>query len=58
MSNVVRKKKDAKYLNVYLDRKLHEEFEDFCKDIGQNKTVATERAIRMYMDAMNKNSNK
>ena len=45
-------KKEIKYLNVCMDRALHEEFEQFCKDMGMSKTGATENAIRMYMDKM------
>ena len=43
-------KKEIKYLNVCMDKTLHEEFEQFCKDMGMSKTGATENAIRMYMD--------
>ena len=43
-------KKDIKYLNVCIDRSIHEEFEEFCKDMGMSKTGATEKALRMYMD--------
>lgn len=50
-----RPKKDAKYLNVYIHRPLHEEFDKFCESVGQSKTVATERALRLYMDSMRKN---
>ncbi len=45
-------KKEIKYLNVCMDKSLHEEFEQFCKDMGMSKTGATESAIRMYMDKM------
>lgn len=51
-----RQKKDGRYLNLYLDRALHEEFEQFCETLGQTKTVAAERALRMYMDTMKQNS--
>ena len=47
-------KKEIKYLNVCMDKSLHEEFEQFCKDMGMSKTGATENAIRMYMDKVNK----
>lgn len=50
-----RQKKDGRYLNLYFDRELHDEFDLFCESIGQTKTTAAERAIRMYMDIM-KNS--
>ena len=46
-------KKEIKYLNVCMDRALHEEFEKFCKAHGMSKVGATENAIRMYMDKMN-----
>ena len=42
-------------MNLYLDRTLHEEFEQFCESLGQTKTVAAERAFRMYMDTMKQN---
>lgn len=42
-------KKDAKYLNVHIERKLYERFEEFCKKYGQTKTAATELALCMYM---------
>ena len=51
-----RPKKDGRYLNLYLDRALHEEFEQFCESLGQTKTVAAERAFQMYMDAMKQNT--
>lgn len=46
-----RLKKDGRYLNLYLDRTLHEEFEQFCESLGQTKTVAAERD----MDAVKQN---
>ena len=47
-------KKEIKYLNVCMDKALHEEFEQFCKDMGMSKTGACETAIRFYMDKMRK----
>ena len=46
-----RPKKEARYLNVYIQKDLHDRFEEFCKKLGQSKTVAAERALKMYMDA-------
>ena len=45
-------KKDIRYLNVCIERNLHEEFERFCKEMGMSKTGACENAIRMYMSKM------
>lgn len=48
-------KKDAKYLNVHIERELYDRFDVFCKEYGQSKTAATEIALRMYMtDVENK----
>ena len=47
-------KKEIKYLNVCMDKALHEEFEVFCKTHGMSKVGATETAIRQYMDKINK----
>ena len=52
---MARPKKDGKYLNVYVEQNIYDDFEKFCEDMGQSKTTATERALRLYMDAMRKN---
>ena len=50
---VEQEKKEIRYLNVCLDKKLHDEFEEFCKKMGMSKTGACERALRMFMDKVN-----
>ena len=42
-------KKEIKYLNVSMDKKLYEEFDQFCKKYGMSKVGATEIAISQYM---------
>lgn len=49
---MARNKKDAKYLNVYLDKSVYDEFDQFCNEFGQTKTLATERALKAYMKDM------
>ena len=49
-----KRNEEIKYLNVCMDKSLHEEFERYCKNIGQSKTGATEKGIRMSMDTMKK----
>lgn len=44
-----RPKKQAKYLNVYLDKQIYDSLSEFCIESGQSKTVAVERAIQMYV---------
>ena len=46
--------KDNRYLNVCMNKILHEEFKAFCKAHDMSKVGATEQAIRQYMDKMNK----
>lgn len=47
-------KKEIKYLNVCMDKALHEEFDQFCRNMGMSKTGACEKAIRLYMDKLSK----
>lgn len=47
-----KQRKEVKYLNASIDKELHDEFNLFCKEMGQTKTAATEKALRMYMDKM------
>ena len=45
-----RAKKDAKLLNIKLDREIHENLEQFCEETGYPKTVAVERILKRYFD--------
>ena len=45
-----RTKKDAKYLNIKLDRTIYEKLERFCEESGQSKTVAVERFLDRCLD--------
>lgn len=47
-------KKDAVYLNVYIERTTLERLNKFCEEIGGNKSVTTDKAINMYIDEMEK----
>lgn len=49
-----REKKDAKYLNIYIERELYEKFTEFCMKYGYTKTSAAERALRSYIRDMEK----
>ena len=48
------KTKDVRYMNVSLDRRFYEKFFAFCEKYGMSKTGATEKAIQMYMEAVDK----
>lgn len=45
-----RTKKDAKTLNIKLDREIHEKLERFCEESGQSKTVAVERFLNRALN--------
>ncbi len=45
-----RAKKDAKILNIKLDREIHEMLEKFCEESGMNKTIATEKILSRYLE--------
>lgn len=45
-----RQKKENVPVSFRLAKDVNERLEQFCKDSGQSKTVAVERAIAMYVD--------
>lgn len=45
-----RTKKDAKILNIKLDREIHEQLEQFCDESGLTKTVAVEKILQRYFE--------
>ena len=45
-----RTKKDAKILNINLDRKIHEQLEQFCDESGMTKTIAVEKILQRYFE--------
>ncbi len=45
-----REKKDAKLLNIKLDRIVHEHLEQFCNESGMTKTMATEKILTQFFE--------
>ncbi len=45
-----REAKEYKAFSSRMDKATFERLEQFCKEAGQSKTVAIERAINMYID--------
>ena len=43
-------KKDAKLLNIKLDRTVHEQLEQFCNESGMTKTMATEKILAQFVE--------
>jgi hypothetical protein len=46
---MARPRKDGKSVNLYLDRKVVERLEQYCKETGQTKTMAIERMLTREM---------
>ena len=47
---MAKQKKNGTYLNVCIETPIYEKLEALCKDAGQTKTVAVERALTAYLD--------
>ena len=45
-----RPKKNGTFLNICIETRIYERLEALCKDAGQTKTVAVERALEAYLD--------
>lgn len=45
-----REKKDAKLLNIKLNRTVHEQLEQFCDESGMTKTLATEKILAQFFE--------
>lgn len=45
-----RAKKENVPVSVRMQKEIYEKLCQFCKDSGQSKTVAVERALEMYVD--------
>ncbi len=42
-------KKDAKIINMKLDRGIYNKLEQFCCETGLSKTTATEKILDLYL---------
>ena len=51
-----RARKDGKYINLRIDRKLYERFEKYCTVEARTKTAALERMISAYLEQYEKHS--
>ena len=45
-----RPKKDAKNLNIKLDREIYDRLEQFCDETGMTKTTATGRILTQFFE--------
>ncbi|MBO6155574.1 MAG: hypothetical protein J6O60_09055 [Lachnospiraceae bacterium] len=52
---MARPKKDSQVVNLNIERSIYDKFVEFCDNTGLTKTVVVERALEMYIDAVNEN---
>lgn len=45
---MAREKKDAKLLNIKMNRDIHEHLEQFCEESGMTKTMAVEKILENF----------
>ena len=45
-----RVKKDARFLNMKLDREIYDLLEKFCEETGMTKTTATEKIMDQFFE--------
>ena len=43
-----REKKDGRYINYYIDRKIYDKLNAYAKDKGQTATMALERILEKF----------
>ena len=55
---MARPKKDSQVVNLNIERSIYDKFVEFCDNTGLTKTVVVERALEMYIDAINENPEK
>ena len=45
-----RVKKDARFLNMKLDREIYDRLEKICEETGMTKTMATEKIMDQFFE--------
>lgn len=55
---MARPRKDSHVVNLNIERDVYDKFVEFCDKTGLTKTIVIERALEMYIEAMNKNPEK
>ena len=45
-----RLKKDARFLNMKMDREIYDRLETFCEETGMSKTTATEKILDQFFE--------
>ena len=43
-------KKEGRFLNVKLENRIYDRFEEYIEEVGQSKTTAIERILKSFLD--------
>lgn len=43
-------KKEGRFLNVKLENRIYDRFEEYIEEVGQSKTTAIERILKGFLD--------
>lgn len=47
---MAREKKDGKRINFYMKTSISDLLDAYCDEVGQTKTEATERILKLYLE--------
>ena len=53
-----RKKKDAQFLHIRLERQINEQLEKYCSETGRTKTKTVEMVLSEFLDKDKKSGNR
>ena len=47
---MAREKKDGKRVNFYMEKGILDMLDQYCSEVGQTKTIATERILKQALE--------
>ena len=53
-----KRKKDGRYISLYIDTAVADELEEYCEAMGQTKTTAIERILHKHISEWKESENK
>lgn len=53
-----KRKKDGRYISLYIDTTVADELEEYCEAMGQTKTTAIERILHKHISEWQESEDK
>lgn len=53
-----KRKKDGRYISLYIDTTVADELEEYCEAMGQTKTTAIERILHKHISEWKESEDK